>query len=137
MKNLKPVIEPLLKKFKEEKIVGLIKFKFSMPGNQEPIEFEIEREINRIAFRQGFIINKVYVMYDGDCFSKVFIYCYDIETIFEHLQILESAKSNDVLLGALNRAIIMLDDYNNMFGDKMDKTLEISGLDIVLKMQKK
>jgi hypothetical protein len=47
---------------------------------------------------------------------------------------LESAKSNDVLLGALNRAIIMLDDYNNMFGDKMDKTLEISGLDEILKL---
>jgi hypothetical protein len=27
----------------------------------------------------------------------------------------------------------MLDDYNNMFGDKMNKTLEISGLDVVLK----
>ncbi len=134
MKNLKPVIEPLLKKFKEEKIVGLIEFKFSMPGNQEPVEFEIEREINKIAIKQRFIVNKVSVIYNGETFSKVFVDCYDVETILEHLQILESAKSNDVLLGALNRAIIMLDDYNNMFGDKMDKTQEISDLDEILKL---
>ena len=42
--------------------------------------------------------------------------------------------SKQILSSALNKAITMLDDYNNMYGDVMPKTQEISDLDEILKL---
>lgn len=124
MKNLKRIIGPFFDGFREEKTTGKISFKISMTGNQEPIEDEISSELKNIAFEEGFIITRVSAIHDDDGFTQIFIDCYNAYYVMDHIGNLEKA---------LNKAIIMLDDYNNMYGDKTNKSKEIIELDKALK----
>ena len=77
----------------------------------------------------------VSVIYDGESFTRVVAECYDSDRVMDHIRSLEGkvAKPNEVLKSALNKAITMLDDYNNMYGYEMPKTEQISELDEILK----
>lgn len=138
MKDIRMIVEPLFKQEKKESIIGLIKLKFSMSGNQEPVEFEIEKIINEVAQKIGFRINQVSVLYDSDGFSRIFIQCYDNDTFMNHIKNLEKKaiidKRPNSLLIALNKAIRLLDNYNNMHGDTINTTTEITSLDEILKL---
>jgi|TARA_R110000787_G_scaffold90130_1_gene190593 hypothetical protein len=138
MKKIDKAVRPLFKQFTKENIIGKIKFKFAMGGNLEPIEPEIIKCVKDIGFKEEFIVQKVSVIHDDDNFSRVFIECYDANNIMlslENLEKRELVQSNpEVLKSALNKAIMMLEDYNNMYGDQINKTDEINDLDEILNL---
>ena len=138
MKKIDKAVRPLFKQFTKENIIGKIKFKFAMGGNLEPIEPEIIQCVKDIGFKEEFIVQKVSVIHDDDNFSRVFIECYDANNIMlslENLEKRELVQSNpEVLKSALNKAIMMLEDYNNMYGDQINKTDEINDLDEILNL---
>lgn len=117
---------------------GRIKDKFSLKGNYEPTESLIIKKVKEVGYDYGFITESVSVIYDDDGFSRVFIETFNAGFVMEHIRGLEKKllvqNNPQVLLGALNKAISMLDNYNNMYGDKMPKTEEISDLDEILKL---
>ena len=139
MKNLKNLIEPLFESLKAEYLLGRQTIKVSLSGNHEPIELEIVEEIEEMGFDCGFVMDGVSVIYDDDGFSRILIHCYDADRIMDHIKSLETKADNTAvsyLCSALNKAITMLDGYNNMYGDEMPKTQEISELDEILKAYK-
>jgi len=134
-------IRALLKKAKEDYTVGLIELKISVSGNYEPIQDEIYKFIDEAAFDENLVLspdNGVNVLYDDDGFTRIFIKVYDTDRLFDYIKELEKRvqvrENPQVLLSTLNKAITMLEDYNNMYGDKHNKTQEINDLDEILKL---
>ena len=138
MKKIDKAVRPLFKQFTKENIIGKIKFKFAMGGNLEPIEPEIIKCVKDIGFKEEFIVQKVSVIHDDDNCSRGVSEWYDANNIMlslENLEKRELVQSNpEVLKSALNKAIMMLEDYNNMYGDQINKTDEINDLDEILNL---
>lgn len=130
------MIEPLFESLKAEYLLGRQTIKVSLSGNHEPSELEIVKEVEEIGFDCGFRMDGVSLIYDDDGFTRVFIHCYDADRIMDHIKSLEGQveRPNQVLKSALNKAITMLEDYNNMYGDLTPKTQEINDLDEILKL---
>jgi hypothetical protein len=136
--NFDKIIIKIFEKHTLQGTQGKIKDKFALNGNQEPIEDEIIKNVKDIGFDYGFVTESVSVIYDDDGFSRVLIETFNASFIMDHIKDLEKKllvqNNPQVLLGALNKAICMLDDYNNMYGDEMPKTEEISDLDEILRL---
>lgn len=134
------MIAIILKAYKDEYHTGPMPIKISLAGNHEPEQKEIQKVLKKEAFDSGFIIRDINVLHDDDDdrsgFTRVTANVIDNDTLLDYIIQLENKieRPNEVLKGALNKAITMLDDYNNMYGDVMPKGEQISDLDEILKM---
>ena len=140
METLAQLLKEILIVTKEENHVGPIPIKISKKGNWEPMEKEIREKFETVALRQLFIIRSIEVLHDDDDdrggFSRITANVLDANNVIDYVEILESKVDGGavkILSSALNKAISMLDDYNNMYGDVMPKTQQISDLDETLK----
>ena len=140
MDNLNQLLTDILLATKAEHQTGPVPIKISKKGNWEPEAKKIEDEFDHIAFQEGFVMRNFSVLHDDDDdqggFTRITCNCLDMDTLFDYISNLEKKvdKPNEVLKSALNKAITMLDDYNNMFGDQVNKTQEITDLDEILKL---
>jgi len=136
MNDIKELIDTMLKNFKSQHNIGLQEFKISKRGNLEIREKIVKNIINESSKKYNCIIDDISIIYDDDDFTRIFISFYDSNTLIEYIKTLEKQEKHpniEIIKSALNKAITMLDDYNNMYGDQMPKTKEISDLDEVLK----
>ena len=130
----------ILECYKEEYHTGPMPIKISLAGNHEPEQKEIQDVLEKEAFDCGFIIRDINILHDDDAgkgFTRVTANVLDSDTLLDYIRELENKSttmSKQILSSALNKAITMLDDYNNMYGDVMPKTQEISDLDEILKL---
>ena len=140
MEGLKQLLADILSATKAEYHTGPVPIKISKKGNWEPEQKEIQEAFEKIAFDEGFIMRNFNVMHDDDDdqggFTRITANCLDVDTIQDYIVKLEKIQTPEavnILSSTLNKAIAMLDDYNNMFGDTMPKTQQISDLDEILK----
>lgn len=145
MSKFKDVVEKFFQSAKEEKIVGVIKITFWMNGNKDRVENikDFEKSVDFLCKEYNMIKDIFHIFYDDDVNStKITIKVFDKETIIQHISNLNSKlhirESPKQLLNALGEAIIMLDNYNNRFGDtkSWNMTEEINNLDKILKLAK-
>lgn len=141
LEKLAQLLREILSATKAEHETGPIPIKISKKGNWEPVEKALQDEFERVAFDEGFIMRNFSVLHDDDDdqggFTRITANCLDADTILDYITKLEgrnTPESHNRLASALNKAIKLLDNYNNMYGDTMNKTTEISELDEILKL---
>jgi len=114
--------------------------KLSVPGNLEPFEKEIEEEVSLNFSLQKFTITKLTTLEDEGrtritiSFLRTIDIIKHIEELNEKLRIRQTPKQ---YLNALNKAILIAEDFNNRFGEgHLNKTAELNELDDILQKLK-
>lgn len=136
-RDLTTLAQPIFESIKSEHNTEPTRVKFSLTGNHEPVEAEIQKSLEESSFNEGLILRDLFILYDDDGFTRITANVLDSDTMLDYIKQLENKQtpeSKQILQSALNKAITMLDDYNNMYGDVMPKTQEISDLDEILKL---
>jgi hypothetical protein len=141
MEGLSQLLSDILSATKAEYHTGPVPIKISKKGNWEPMQKEIQEALEKVAFDEGFIMRNLNILHDDDDdsggFTRITANCLDADTIQDYIVQLEgrnTPESHNRLASALNKAIKLLDNYNNMYGDTMNKTIEIIELDEILKL---
>lgn len=119
---------------------GLKTIKLSVNGNLEPFEKKIEEEISFLFILRFCIITDLKTLEDEGrtritiSFLKIDDFQYHIAELNEKLRIRQTPKQ---YLSALNKAIMIAEHFNNLFGEGIhNKTAELNELDEILQKLK-
>lgn len=138
--GLNGLMSKLIAQATKENEEGAHTFKVRVSGNWEPIDNEVKESMVTLFSGSSMMLSDLFVIFNGE-FTIIEIRSYDVRNILSYVKGLEekvdALDSPNFAIKTINKAISLLDDYNNMFGDKMNKTKEITQLDEALKMLKK
>lgn len=133
------VLSKMLQISKLERNEMILSFKIQLPGNVEMFDKEFEELTSSQVHKRNFILKKFFIIYDEDGFTNIMIEVLSPELIEEYvLELEKKIKLRDtpkMYLSALNKAIVLLEHFNNKYGEGIDnRTTEINELDNILKL---
>ncbi len=136
LNEVKETFVKMLSVIKNDNNRGVVKLKVTIPGNKEMFSIEIEDDIKLACSEIGFHLQSCFVFND-ESWTDVKIEVIDlkylssyIDTLNKKLQVRDTPR---MYINAMNKAIMMLENFNNMHGN--DKTTrEINELDNILKL---
>lgn len=124
-----------------EQIVGVDCLTIACKGNWEGLEPELRPYVSTLLKSKDYVMTDFSVLHD-EGWTRIRVYLISDKNVTVYIDDLErKIKLRDTpkqYLNALNKAIIMLDEYNTRFGNikSWDKTKEITELDEILKLLK-
>ena len=117
----------------------ILSFKIQMPGNVEMFDKEFKELTSFQVHKHNFILNKFFIIYDEDGFTTIMIDVLSAQLVEEYITELEKKiklrNTPKMYLSALNKGIMLLEHFNNKYGEGIDnRTEEINELDNILKL---
>lgn len=133
-KHIKELFSIALKEGKDD----VVSFKLSISGNVEMYEKELKVQTIVEASSLGFVVKKFSAFAD-EAWTTIRIELIHVDYIEKHLLELEKKiKLRDtpkMYLNALNKAIMLLENFNNKYGEGIDnRTAEINELEEILRL---
>ena len=136
--NFEKSIKELFLIAKKDSEANTHTFKISLSGNVEMFENELKEQSINVACKLGFIV-KHFSVFADDSWTSVKIELVCINYIDKYISELEKKiKLRDtpkMYLNALNKAIMLLENFNNKYGEGIDnRSAEITELEEILKL---
>ena len=136
LKEVKETFVKMLSVIKNDNNREVVRLKVTIPGNKEMFSLEISENVQEACSELGFHLQSCFVFSD-ESWTDVKIEVIDlkhlssyIDTLNKKLQVRDTPR---MYINAMNKAIMMLENFNNMHGN--DKTTrEINELDDILKL---
>ena len=133
------VLSKMLQISKLERNEMTLSFKIQLPGNVEMFDKEFKEMTSFQVHKHNFILKKFFIIYDEDGFTTIMVDVLSAQLVEDYITELEKKiKLRDtpkMYLSALNKAIVLLEHFNNKYGEGIDnRTEEINELDNILKL---